>query len=476
MLIIPFDRKINWSQPPLVTLLLVVANLFAFFIWQAGDENAWDSAINYYADSGLAAIEYPLYQDYLSARPEENPLRKLDAKRALASPDWVAMLQVDREFMERLYSGQLVTSDSPEYGAWKRKRQHFENLYLEITYIRYGWRTAEPDLPSLFSHMFLHAGIGHLLGNMLFLFAVGFLVEATLGRWAYLIAYLLSGVGAAGFDFLFRPDELIPGIGASGAISGLMGMYALLYWTRRIRFFYFFVVYFDYVTLPAIALLPMWLANEAFQLVMYTHTGVNYLAHLGGLCTGALVGFGARKWLPSYNLELVQEADQQQTFNTELDEARELCHQLEYRRALPLLKRLARQQPKQQEVLYYLCQCSRINPASEDYHRANRKILALDGLDLATDKLVEETFLDYLKNARPTPRLNSRLAYQLAHRFSHMGNIRETEILVRKLLRKEKGREGLAPIIEQLIHLLKREGEQKKTAHYQMVLKKIKST
>ena len=75
------------------------------------------------------------------------------------------------------------------------------------------------------------------------------------------------------------------GLGASGAVSALMGMYAVLYRMRRIRFFYQFLVYFNYVTAPALLLLPAWIANELLQHWLGGR-GIAYMAHLGGLLTG----------------------------------------------------------------------------------------------------------------------------------------------------------------------------------------------
>lgn len=103
---------------------------------------------------------------------------------------------------------------------------------------------------------FLHASTGHLLGNMVFLFLFGFSVEPGPGRWRYLAFYLLGAVGGslmAGWAYAGQGSY---GLGASGAVSALMGMYAVLYRLRRVRFFYQLFFYFNYVTAPALLLLP----------------------------------------------------------------------------------------------------------------------------------------------------------------------------------------------------------------------------
>jgi len=466
MLIIPFDRRIDWSRPPLMSILLVVLNVLVFFVIQAGDEDTQEKAVAYYASSGLAAMEFPAFRAYMmETHPDAMP-PEVDEALASQSPYWVLMLQTETEFVRRLHANIIITPEAPEYLKWRSSRRQFEALYREIVYVKYGLRTAEPSLSSLFGHMFLHGGLGHLLGNMFFLFAVGFLVEATLGRGTFLAAYLLSGLGAAGFDFLFDPGSLLPGIGASGAIAGLMGMYAVLYWTRRVRFFYFLIVYFDYVSLPAIVLLPLWLLNELYQLMAYSNSGVNYLAHLGGLCSGALIGFGARRFVSSFNTDFLEQEDQQQLFDQQLDEARELCRKLEYKRALPLLRRLHSQQTGHRVVLYNLHQCCRIAPSGEEYHRITQQILGLKERDPATRQLVQETFCDYLQYARPEPRLDAELIDSLARHLLSVRGVREVDLMLASLLKKPAVCTQLRNVVEGLLQQLEGLGETKKSAFY----------
>lgn len=103
----------------------------------------------------------------------------------------------------------------------------------------------------------------------------------------------IGGLASVGFYWLVATPSLVPGIGASGAIAGLMGMYTVLYWTRPMRFFYFILVYFDYVRLPAIVLLPLWIGSQLVQMALDGDSQINYLAHLGGLLGGALIGWAS---------------------------------------------------------------------------------------------------------------------------------------------------------------------------------------
>jgi membrane associated rhomboid family serine protease len=268
LLLIPFDRKLDWRRPPLLTFALIVINVLVFFVFQADEEPRTEEALSYYAQSGLAEIEIPRYREYLREQDPENEFLTLPEAPSKIPSDWYLAPNFDPGFMQRLGAGEIVGPDEPGYDDWRRKRKRFEDKLAGVATYGYGLIPAKPTLQGVIGHMFLHGDLTHLLGNMFFLLAVGFLVEGTLGRTAFLVCYLSGGLISAGFDLVFDAERLGPGIGASGAIAGLMGMYAVLYWTRRVRFFYFIVAYFDYVSLPAIALLPIWLLNEGSQMLL----------------------------------------------------------------------------------------------------------------------------------------------------------------------------------------------------------------
>ncbi|MGD8310517.1 MAG: rhomboid family intramembrane serine protease [Chromatiales bacterium] len=473
LLLIPFDRKIDWRRPPLVTLTLVLANLLVFVFLQGDDDERLARALSYYAGSGLAQVEVPAWRDYLRTEDPDHPLLDVRADPARLPPLWYLELQLDPGFMQRLEAGAVVRPGEARYAGWLEKRGEFERRLSEVATFGYGLVPAEPTLQGLFGHMFLHAGVVHLLGNMFFLVAVGFLVEATLGRVAFLGCYLAAGLIAGGFDLVFSAQRLAPGIGASGAIAGLMGMYAVLYWTRRVRFFYFFVAYFDYVAMPAIALLPLWLLNEGVQLMVDEESNINYLAHLGGLCGGALLGLMARRWLPSFSLEAVEAADRSAERERRLDEAQALCERLEYRKARPLLRRLHQEAPDDRRALFYLHQCSRLEPASEEYHRLSHRILALEGRDPATHRLVLETFGDYLQRARPGPRLNARIACALLERFMDGGNLAEAERMAGAVLRKSWRCGDLERVLDRLGQLMTDAGHPKRGRRYRSLAREL---
>jgi membrane associated rhomboid family serine protease len=159
-------------------------------------------------------------------------------------------------------------------------------------------------MQGLFSHMFLHAGIMHLAGNMLFLWIFGDNLENEMGHLGFLIFYIAAGLAAALAQIAPDPQSQIPMVGASGAIAGVMGGYLLLFPRARIDILLIFIIFFRVFSVPAFVMLGLWFA---FQLIAGVSTsaeggGVAYFAHAGGFAAGLLFALplwlrrGARSW------------------------------------------------------------------------------------------------------------------------------------------------------------------------------------
>jgi membrane associated rhomboid family serine protease len=144
---------------------------------------------------------------------------------------------------------------------------------------------------TVFTSMFSHGDVFHLLGNMLFLYLFGDNLEDAMGKIRYLIFYLCCGLLAALAQGLANPESPIPMVGASGAISGVIAGYLLLYPRANIRVFYWLIVFIGTIYLPAYLLLGFWLFEQAIALPesMEQASGVAVAAHLGGFGAGLLL-------------------------------------------------------------------------------------------------------------------------------------------------------------------------------------------
>jgi membrane associated rhomboid family serine protease len=158
-----------------------------------------------------------------------------------------------------------------------------------------GHAPASVALIPLFSSMFLHGGLMHLLGNMLFLYIFGDNVENTFGHIGYLFFYVLCGIGSGLIHVMFNWGSPVPALGASGAISGVMGAYAVMFPSHRILTFFFIFL----IPVPAILILGYWFVLQFVAgingLGMATAGGVAWWAHIGGFLMGVVIAWAVKK-------------------------------------------------------------------------------------------------------------------------------------------------------------------------------------
>lgn len=154
---------------------------------------------------------------------------------------------------------------------------------------------------TLLSSMFMHGGFGHIAGNMLYLWIFGNNVEHRFGHRWFLIFYLISGLVASFAQIFVSPDSIIPNLGASGAIAGVMGAYLVLFPYNRVNAVFLYHV----VTIPAMLVLGLWIAMQLFSgygsiaSTSASAGGVAYMAHVGGFISGVLVALAHRLTMPN---------------------------------------------------------------------------------------------------------------------------------------------------------------------------------
>jgi membrane associated rhomboid family serine protease len=144
---------------------------------------------------------------------------------------------------------------------------------------------------ALFSSMFLHGSWTHVIGNLWFLWIFGNNVEDSMGHSRFLVFYLLTGLTAAGAHVVTQPDSALPMVGASGAISGVMGAYLVLYPRARVRTLLVLIVFITLVDLPAFVYLGYWFLLQLLssQLDAGLGGGVAFAAHVGGFVAGVVL-------------------------------------------------------------------------------------------------------------------------------------------------------------------------------------------
>jgi membrane associated rhomboid family serine protease len=157
------------------------------------------------------------------------------------------------------------------------------------------FNTFQPVHPlvTIFTSMFMHGGLFHLFSNMLYLWIFGNNIEDKLGHVNFIIFYLLCGLVAAYAHALTNPESTVPMIGASGAISGILGAYILLFPHARIHTLVFFIFFVQVVKLPAIIVIGFWIGiqflNGLFSHGTANQGGIAWFAHIGGFIFGIMI-------------------------------------------------------------------------------------------------------------------------------------------------------------------------------------------
>ncbi|WP_138439909.1 rhomboid family intramembrane serine protease [Marinobacter alexandrii] len=386
MLIIPAENTVNWKRPPWITLGLMLTCLLVFLFYQGGDSRKIEQAVGQYLDSDLPSLEAPAYEDYLQrqirfegAEDRVHELQQFQTLREGDEPFWLAVsLLMDREFYRYLQNNQQVIWAPADRARWAEQRIPIEENFIQkLSSFQLGLVPAELTLYNLITYQFLHGGWGHIIGNLVFLFLLGFTVEKALGAGRFLVAYLICGALSGLVFTAFSSGSYLPLVGASGSISGLMGMYVAIYGLQKIRFFYFLGVYFNYFRAPALAMLPVWLGKEIYDYWFAGATGIAYMAHAGGLVAGAgLVWMLGRSWLQVREEFFEPEEDEQDArFTSGYAQAMASLGRMEFELARHQFVALREHYPDRPILLEHLYQLAKLRPDLPEYRDRTRELM-----------------------------------------------------------------------------------------------------
>ncbi len=162
------------------------------------------------------------------------------------------------------------------------------SVVFQIEELPYKLKKIHPYF-TLVSSMFLHGGWFHLLGNMAYLYIFGDNIEDSMGKSRFVIFYILCGVFAAFSQAIIDINSVIPMIGASGAISGILGGYLVLYPTAKIRVFFWFLIFIRTFNIPAMYVIGGWIFLQFFNLGDSSSNNIAYAAHIGGFIAGIIL-------------------------------------------------------------------------------------------------------------------------------------------------------------------------------------------
>jgi membrane associated rhomboid family serine protease len=235
--VFPLKDNIPTSGFPIVTVALIVANVLSYFLFQHGTISLGDPSDPAYTHNLFRYAFYPY--------------------------------EVSHWGQQCLPQGNAIACGTPGAGT---------NL--------------PPTALTVFTAMFMHGGLLHLGGNMLFLWIFGNNVEDAMGRVRFILFYLLGGLAATALQTIVDPNAAVPNLGASGAIAAVLGGYLLLFPRARVVTVIFIIFFFTIVELPALIFLVVWFAQQALFGYFGLNSpagsggGVAYFAHIGGFAFG----------------------------------------------------------------------------------------------------------------------------------------------------------------------------------------------
>jgi len=309
VIILPTEKRFDWQHAPVVLFGIILLNILVFALYQSGDNRKVGEAIQAYAEGEFLELEWPVYAEYLAREGESERRSELESafENGYYQPVAVQLL-FDREFFP--YLSREIRSQLPDqdYRTWLRERERIQTQVESISSLALGLVPNELQVLDVFTHQFLHGGLMHLVGNLVFLAICGFAVEAAIGHGRFLLFYLLSGAAGGLAHAALNLDSPQPLVGASGAISGVMAMYLAVFRFKRIEFFYWLFFLVGYIRAPALLILPFYIGKELYSYHTNVDSNVAFMAHTGGFLAGAVLIGSA--WLLNRNL-----------FNTEYIEA-----------------------------------------------------------------------------------------------------------------------------------------------------------
>ncbi|MEN8243424.1 MAG: rhomboid family intramembrane serine protease [Thermodesulfobacteriota bacterium] len=465
MLIVPVSGKISLRNPPVITIALIILNCIIFFAFQFNENQIYWEAEEYYRESGLLDIEIDAYLKYRYTAEQQDAMfagsEKISQEKRFTL---YSEMRQDWEFMHMLEGEQIIRPQDAVYQEWKALRAEYTDLLSRIVSKKYGFKPASPSIITLFTHMFLHGGFGHLVGNMIFLWLVGSLLEMGSGRFFYFTTYILTGLGAVGLFWVGNMHSNVPLVGASGAIAGLMGTFTVLYGWKKIKIFFSIGVFFNYFKIRAIVLLPLWVGAEVYQIAFSEVRHVAYLAHVGGLISGALLGLINKRFLGFYDEDVV-DPEPEDEISPLIEKALAHIGQLEMEQGEALLQDVLKKEPKNIAALKHLYEIHKTDPEKPQFHTTAKQVLKLSSRNEETHSITVDVYTDYVARTK-LPKLSAGLYLRLITILAGKGHLKKAEQIAIMFLNKKPGYQGLSTALLRLSNKFKMEGDQVKHKTY----------
>lgn len=453
MLIIPVENRPDWRNPPLATLLLIAINVLVFFFYQGKDPERLEQAGKWYAESSLIERErLPFYRYLQRTNPELFAEFDTDVHAESADPEQMQW-QYEGQFQHAVHDKDFARELQQQLGndpEWRADRDRFEALTATLSARAYAFNAAEMRPITWLTSMFLHSSTSHLFGNMVFLFLVGFALEIAIGRAIFLLLYLCSGLGGTLLYWASVAGADSTVLGASGAVSGLMGMYIALYGMRRISFFYHVIFFVGQFRAPALIILPVWVGFELWG-AHFSTDNVAYWAHTGGLLFGfVLLALWMRVGL-EVDRNYVEKIDHDAPLKAGLARVQQLMVAMKFDAARQAAEALVQAHPRDARAWRSWYGVVKIAPTSREFHTVVHSLFknaALGARDPALQTLIEEVAHEYIRIGGEAPALTESAALALAPRLGRAEHIEPMAFVVKRLIQLDSANEAMPRLLQ----------------------------
>jgi membrane associated rhomboid family serine protease len=457
MFIIPLTGKLSWRNPPFVTIAVILINCLVWFGFLAGDTDKQNKVSEFYFTSGLAEIEISRYiayrEDRIAEFSDASTQEPIDQETLV---QFYLEMQRDERYLKKLENDEIITPSDPMYAEWKELRTDYESQRTQLASLNYGFIPAKKSFLTSLTYMFMHASMGHLVGNMIFLWIVGCMLEMGLGRLRYSGLYIFGGLFAVWVFWLIYMNSTIPLVGASGAIAGLMGAFAVLFGKKRVKIFYSLGFYFNYLKIPAIILLPIWMGNEFFQMFFGGASHVAYAAHIGGLIGGALFGFICLKFFLGFDRDVIEDAAVDE-ISPLIEKALKHIAELDMESGRQLLEKVLAQDPDNIDALTHLFNVCKLDPDDEKFHNVTKKLLFELTRSYNTYEKAHGIYQEYIRHTSHS-RLSPQLYIQLTIMFAATGHLENAVKIMTMLLKKVPDAQGIPTALLKLARAYSQKG------------------
>jgi len=300
-MILPFFHGIPTLRA-LLTWCLFFTNVVFYFSYSKEQQKFEDAMTKIYKDDFYIQAQGNVFAQIIDSYPQEsNDLLDAISYKArignLESQTTLGQLAFRSSFFKKYAVEQKFVGDEIQYSYWKENYEKMIKDQADDPSYIMGLTKDRSSIFNQISYQFAHGGVLHLVSNLWFLLIFGSFIERLWGSLYFLGFYLASGIMAAQVFTMLSGASEAPLIGASGSISGLMGLVLVLFWNKKINCFYWVlpkIGYHGFKKFPAWVVLIVWLSSDiaGYLGTMEEFGGVAHAAHLGGFGFGALVGIG----------------------------------------------------------------------------------------------------------------------------------------------------------------------------------------